>query len=188
MSIKKAVLTSLHCLHTLSIALAVIQFGIGGQLAIPVQAAVAVNIAPTGDPDSVTPIKHLIVLIGENRTFDHLFATYVSPSGDHVQNLLSEGIIDAKGQPGGNFGKAAQFQAIAPFQPNYFISLGDSPKESYKTLPMPTLNFSPSPATGEPPPFPTGTPAGLLAVIEPSLENWRSRSADHRGVWGRTNC
>jgi phospholipase C len=27
-----------------------------------------------------SPIKHLIVLIGENRTFDHIFATYVSPS------------------------------------------------------------------------------------------------------------
>jgi phospholipase C len=170
MSIKKAVLRSLHCLRTLSIALAVIQFSIGGQLAIPAQAAVAVNMAPAGDSDSVTPIKHLIVLIGENRTFDHLFATYISPSGDHVQNLLSEGIIDAKGEPGGNFGKAAQFQAIAPFQPKYFISLADNQKAPYKRLPMPTLNFSPSPATGEPPPFPTGTPAGLLAVIEPSLE------------------
>ena len=25
---------------------------------------------------TATPIKHVIVLIGENRTFDHLFATY----------------------------------------------------------------------------------------------------------------
>lgn len=36
-----------------------------------------------------SPIKHVIVLIGENRTFDHLFATYVAPSGDSVKNLLS---------------------------------------------------------------------------------------------------
>lgn len=25
---------------------------------------------------TVTPIKHVIVIIGENRTFDHVFATY----------------------------------------------------------------------------------------------------------------
>jgi len=46
-----------------------------------------------------TPVKHLIVLIGENRSFDHLFATYVPKSQDSVKNLLSEGIIHADGTP-----------------------------------------------------------------------------------------
>ena len=117
-----------------------------------------------------TPIQHVIVLIGENRTFDHLFATYVSPSGDHVKNLLSEGIINADGTPGKHFAKAQQFQAVAPFKAKYYISLDNNEKAPYDTLPAPTLNFSPSPATGEPPPFPQGTPAALLAAIEPSLE------------------
>jgi phospholipase C len=117
-----------------------------------------------------TPIKHVIVLIGENRTFDHLFATYVSPSGDQVKNLLSEGIIDAKGAPAKNFGKAAQFQAIAPFKTKYYISLDNDEKAPYTTLPEPSLNFSPSPVTGEPPPFPAATPIALLGAIEPSLE------------------
>jgi phospholipase C len=117
-----------------------------------------------------TPIKHVIVLIGENRTFDHLFATYVSPSGDHVKNLLSEHIIKADGTPGKDFSKAAQFQAVAPFKTKYYISLDKDDKAPYTTLPEPTLNFSPSPATGEPPPFPPGTPLSLLAAIEPSLE------------------
>jgi phospholipase C len=117
-----------------------------------------------------TPIKHVIVLIGENRTFDHLFATYVPTSGDSVKNLLSEGIIKADGTPGKNFGKAAQFQAIAPFKTKYYISLNANDKAPYSTLPEPTLNFSPSPATGEPPPFPAGTPISLLGQIEPSLE------------------
>jgi phospholipase C len=117
-----------------------------------------------------TPIKHVIVLIGENRTFDHLFATYVSPSGDQVKNLLSEGIIDAKGAPAKNFGKAAQFQAIAPFKTEYYIHLDNAEKAPYTTLPEPSLNFSPSPVTGEPPPFPAGTPTAFLAAIEPSLE------------------
>ena len=29
------------------------------------------------DSETTTPIKHVIVIIGENRTFDHIFATYV---------------------------------------------------------------------------------------------------------------
>ncbi len=120
--------------------------------------------------ETETPIKHVIVLIGENRTFDHLFATYVPKSKDSINNLLSEGIIKADGTPGKNFGKAAQFQAIAPFKTKFFISLDSNEKAPYTTLPEPTLNFSPSPATGEPPPFPAATPTALLAEIEPSLE------------------
>src|SRR3984885_1274307 len=120
--------------------------------------------------ETETPVKHVIVLIGENRTFDHLFATYVPQSKDSINNLLSEGIIDAKGAPGKNFSKAAQFQAIRPFKTKFFISLDSNEKAPYSTLPEPTLNFSPSPATGEPPPFPAGTPTALLAAIEPSLE------------------
>jgi phospholipase C len=116
-----------------------------------------------------SPIKHVIVLIGENRTFDFLFATYVSPSGDSVKNLLSEHIINADGTPGKDFGKAAQFQAIAPFQTTYYISLDNSEKAPYVTLPEPSLNFSPSPVTGEPPPFPAAD-IPFLGAIEPSLE------------------
>ena len=41
----------------------------------------------------MTPIKHVIVIIGENRSFDHVFATYVPRPGQTVHNLLSEGII-----------------------------------------------------------------------------------------------
>ena len=94
---------------------------------------------------TATPIKHVIVLIGENRTFDHLFATYVPRSRDSIKNLLSEGIIKADGSPGRHFAKARQFLAIAPFKQKYFISLNDSEKVAYRTLPAPTLNFSPSP-------------------------------------------
>ena len=47
-----------------------------------------------------TPIEHLIVIIGENQTFDGLFATYVPKPGSTVHNLLSEGVIDGAGNPG----------------------------------------------------------------------------------------
>jgi phospholipase C len=73
------------------------------------------------DRDTATPIKHVIVIIGENRSFDHVFATYkpVKPS-EHVHNLLSEGIITADGKPGRNFAKAAQNAAIDQ-QPDAFL-------------------------------------------------------------------
>src|SRR5271155_4947738 len=58
-----------------------------------------------------TPIKHVIVIIGENRSFDHVFATYKPKNGEHVWNLLSEGIINKDGTPGPNFEKAHQLAA-----------------------------------------------------------------------------
>jgi phospholipase C len=47
-----------------------------------------------------TPIKNLIVLIGENHTFDNIFATYRPKNGQSIANLLSKGIILKSGQPG----------------------------------------------------------------------------------------
>src|SRR5262249_11688987 len=53
------------------------------------------NNVPKGDANTVTPIKHVIVIVGENRSFDHLFATYVPKPGNTVNNLLSQEIINA---------------------------------------------------------------------------------------------
>ncbi len=73
-------------------------------------AAVAASIQPA-DGNTTTPIKHVIVIYGENRSFDHLFATYTPQPGETVNNLLSEGIVNADGTPGPNFSKAAQYAA-----------------------------------------------------------------------------
>jgi phospholipase C len=135
----------------------------------PVSARTPGNDNQNDHHETETPIKHVIVLIGENRTFDHLFATYVPQSNDSVKNLLSEHIIKTDGTPGKNFGKAAQFQAVSPFKTKYYISLDNDDKAPYTTLPEPSLNFSPSPVTGEPPPFPVAD-LPLLGFIEPSLE------------------
>ena len=64
------------------------------------------------DNNTATPIKHVIVIIGENRSFDHVFATYQPRHGQHVLNLLSEGIIDKDGGPGPNYSLSAQYQAV----------------------------------------------------------------------------
>jgi hypothetical protein len=45
----------------------------------------------------------VIVIIGEKRTFDVIFATYKPEPGETVDNLLSKGIIDADGTPGPNY-------------------------------------------------------------------------------------
>ena len=66
----------------------------------------------SNDRNTVSPIKHVIVIIGENRTFDHVFATYKAPHGEHVDNLLSRGIINEDGTKGPNYGTAAQNSAM----------------------------------------------------------------------------
>ena len=69
-----------------------------------------------GGNEARTPIKHVIVIIGENRSFDHVFATYVpGAKGETVDNLLSKGIIkldsNKNAVPGPNFQKAHQTAA-----------------------------------------------------------------------------
>jgi len=65
-----------------------------------------------GDNSTTSPIKHLIVIIGENRTFDHIFATYKPRAGQSVDNLLSKGIVNTDGTPGPNYNMALQFTAV----------------------------------------------------------------------------
>jgi phospholipase C len=162
MHLKDVFAKGLQCIKTVFVGITIVQFSFGGLLASSVEAKEHSN--------TRTPIKHVIVLIGENRTFDHVFATYQPTKGESVKNLLSEGIIKADGTPGAHFSKAAQFQGVKPFKTEYFISLDKNEKAPYTILPQPTLNFAPTanPATF-PPPLPAGTPTSLLAAIEPSL-------------------
>jgi phospholipase C len=107
-----------------------------------------------GDRATVTPIKHVIVIIGENRTFDHLFATYRPKAGQRVWNLLSEGIVTASGGPGPNAALARQ--RTASDTTVYRLS----PKKTgpYTTLPRPDTTY----AVGLPPFVPdTRFPADL---------------------------
>ncbi len=70
-----------------------------------------VPVAAQAPPATTTPIEHLIVVVGENLSFDNLFGTYQPKSGAAVHNLLSEGIVNADGSPGPHFAKAAQRRA-----------------------------------------------------------------------------
>lgn len=77
-----------------------------------------------------SPIKHVIVILGENRTFDHIFATYEpARPGERVDNLLSKGIITKDGLPGPNYAKSAQFSAVV----NNTYSINPSQKTAYNS-------------------------------------------------------
>ena len=101
---------------------------------------------PSDNPlKTASPVKHVIIIVGENRSFDHVFATYVPKNdGERVRNLLSEGIINADGTPGINFAKAHQSRVTtAPSNGKYFISAPDADKTLYTTLPPPDLAGTP---------------------------------------------
>ena len=59
-----------------------------------------------------TPIRHVIIVVGENHTFDNVFGGYAPVAGQTVSNLLSKGIINPDGSPGPNAAAAAQQQAV----------------------------------------------------------------------------
>src|SRR5215472_974747 len=88
-------------------------------------------------PSTTTPIKHVVVIIGENHSFDNVFATYQPPDHQKIWNLLSEGIITKNGTPGPHFASAKQFQSSVT--KTYTVT----PKNTgaYKTLPQPNTTY-----------------------------------------------
>ena len=96
-----------------------------------------------GEHDTRTPIKHVIIIIGENRTFDQKFATYKPKHRQRVTNLLSEGMIDEAGNPGPNFDRARQMTAVDSAADGYQVSPGA--KAPYARLPPPLAGGPTSP-------------------------------------------
>jgi phospholipase C len=140
--------TALHGVTAVAVA--------ASMVAAPMMPAFADN-AGLGNP--TTPIKHIIIIIGENRSFDHVFATYKPKAGQTVDNLLSKGIVTAAGTPGVNFKLATQRSAVV--QGRYAIS--PTVKTAYTVLPPAMTDGAPSAATNtNPPPF--ATLAAVTAV------------------------
>jgi phospholipase C len=169
MKLKKVADRGLDALRIALTGVALFQFSIG----TPV-----VNAQQEADNSSktTTPIKHVIVIIGENRSFDHVFATYVPRSGQTVHNLLSEHIINADGTPGPDFKKAQQLSATDTAQDAFLLS---PPKEEYpgNILPTPLAGgpsgaqgyFTPTTSTPACPTLPSLTPEQCAAVTENGL-------------------
>jgi phospholipase C len=106
MTLKQFVSKTLHGLRTGLACLAIAQFTVG----VP-----EVHAGTPHDGETNSPIKHVIVIIGENRSFDHVFATYVPKHGQTIDNLLSKGIVKLDAHlnavPGPNFHRAHQLSA-----------------------------------------------------------------------------
>ena len=92
-----------YCSALVAVAIALLGTGIAGS------ASSADPGAATDRPTTASPIKHVIVVIGENQSFDHLYGTHVPPSGDSISNLLVKGIVRPDGAPGPHFANARQF-------------------------------------------------------------------------------
>jgi phospholipase C len=104
------------------------------------------------DKDTASPIQHVVVIIGENRSFDHVFATYAPRSGQHVSNLLSRGIINADGTSGRNHQASAQRAATDTRR--YAISPAKA--FAYVNIPPPGTHEAPTTASdAKPGPFAT---------------------------------
>jgi phospholipase C len=113
---------------------------------------------PSSAPPTTTPIKHVIVIIGENHSFDNVFATYQAPKGQHVMNLLSEGIVTKSGGLGPNWKKAQQLTA----SDTKAYSLTPKITGAYTTLPRPNTTYVSPGCDGQTPGSPdTRFPANL---------------------------
>jgi phospholipase C len=125
-----------------AVSLAVMQLTFGPLLAVAAESLDTVESPDRNGHHAQSPIKHVIVIIGENRSFDHVFATYEPKrSGEHVFNLLSQGIVNKNGSPGPNFYKAEQHAAADPTADAFLLS---PPKTSFPN------NRLPAPLVGGP--------------------------------------
>ena len=160
------------------------------------------SVAFADDHDTVTPIKHVIVIIGENRTFDNLYGTYVPRRGQRVLNLLSQGIVRTPdGSPGPNMNAAEQFQISTINPVSYFIStksLTNPGKAPYATLPTPEAGGAPPRAVtlgqldahpaDAAPPFDAHTfSTDQLATLSPEIAR-KDLPLLTTGATGLTNC
>lgn len=89
-----------------------------------------------------SPIQHLIVVVGENHTFDNLFGGYLPRPGQTIANLRMSDIIDDDGNPGRNFVLAGQ--RTANTKDVYTIT--PQRTGAYLKLPQPNTTY----ATGQP--------------------------------------
>jgi phospholipase C len=131
----------------------------------PVMAAAPRTVA-VNDSRTTTPIKHVIVIVGENRSYDHLFATFVPKKKKQTTfNLLSEGIVNADGSAGPNAALAVQNRGL-DFST---YALAPAIAGPYRSLPTPTTGYVHQTASDtNPPPFATTEVAGLFDHAVPA--------------------
>lgn len=93
-----------------------------------------------------TPIKHVIVVVGENHTFDNVFGGYRPRAGQEIDNLLSKHIIRTDGTPGPNFAAAVQHTA----DPAGVYSIDPGRTGTYQQLKQPDTTYAEGQPLGVP--------------------------------------
>ena len=145
----------------------VLNVPVTGTISASVPANSVTSLTTLASGPTTTPITNVIVVIGENQTFDGVFGAYSPPSGQTVKNLLSQGIINPDGTPGPNFSLAAQNQAANLTT----YSLNPTRTTPYTNLPQPlqigeltptlqTLGGTPDPR------FPATLPNGPFQITK----------------------
>jgi phospholipase C len=140
--------------------LAVSAFGLGTS---------AIGAPDTNPADAIhtaSPIKHVIILIGENRGLDHTFGVYKPKgAGQTISNILSKGIVNIDGTPGPHFSLAQQYSVAG--QPKWYFGAPDAAKSPYgptNLMPQPNTNGAPSAQST------TGAPFTSVAVVQSTGE------------------
>jgi phospholipase C len=132
----------------------------GACLAIVSPAAPALAGA-VGSPN--TPIQHVIIVVGENHTFDNLFGVYQPKAGQRISNLWSKGIVNVDGTPGPNFSKATQYQS----QVNGAYQVKTVRGAPFATLPQPWTTYALTQPQNVPDArFPTDLPNGPFQITK----------------------
>jgi acid phosphatase len=110
---------------------------------------------------TATPIQHVIIVVGENHTFDNLFGTYKPKAGQKIDNLLSKGIVREDGSPGLKFDRAEQHIGLDTDE--YHAQTASTGE--YATLPQPYTTFGIGLPQGVPDTrFPTDLPNGPYQI------------------------
>jgi phospholipase C len=176
MPTKHIVSKLLHGLRVSMTSLAILNLVLAG----PLQGLA--NAAENHHSHTRTPIKHLIVIIGENRSFDHVYATYKPRHGESVDNLLSKKIINADGTPGPRYAKAIAASATDS-NPDPFL-LAPTSKAAYSVLPIPLTDGAPTtpyvPTTAEAQLAETGLTASDSILLTTGATGLPSRVPDTR--------
>jgi phospholipase C len=87
--------------------------------------------------DTRTPIKNLIIIIGENFSFENLFATYNPAMGQSILNLRSQAIVKSDGKPDVKYYLASQ--SLASNRTEKY-TLTPTRVEPYRKLPPPKMS------------------------------------------------
>ena len=125
---------------------------------------------PANKVKTASPIKHVIVLIGENRGLDHTFGIYKPKGkGETISNILSKGIVNEDGTPGPNFAQSQQFSVA--MQPSYYIGAPANAKFPYGSsnlMPQPNTNGAPTAQSDTGGPFKTIAEASVEKDMDPA--------------------